>query len=133
MYTDSLTERRKRQCSSLTVSKKYEGWIELDIKLAVKQWEKPNRNMGLAVEVQDVDEEYKKALDFFHPVDCEQACKCVTCCCILILIQNLTILVDIDINRVRKNTKRNKKTILVPFIPIMSLRCKFYEIFWNMI
>ncbi|XP_063701038.1 uncharacterized protein LOC134831276 isoform X2 [Culicoides brevitarsis] len=62
----------KKLCSSSTVSRKYEGWVEMDIKMAVKQWEKPNRNLGLSVEVQDHNENTLKSLDFFHPIDCNQ-------------------------------------------------------------
>lgn len=68
---------RKRLCSSLTVSAKHEGWVEMDIKLAVKQWEKSSKNLGLAIDVQDIEDNYLRAHDFFHPVECSQACKCV--------------------------------------------------------
>lgn len=74
---EKTSELRKKECSSLTISRNYEGWVELDIKMAVKQWEKPSKNLGLSVEVQDINESYLRTLDFFHPIDCNQACKCV--------------------------------------------------------
>jgi hypothetical protein len=62
-------------CSSITVSKNYQGWIEMDVKLAVKIWERPARNLGLAIEVQDQDDVLLKSADHFIPHSCE-ACKC---------------------------------------------------------
>lgn len=38
-------------------------------------WKKTNRNMGLAVDVHDQDENPLMASSFFYPSDC-QACKC---------------------------------------------------------
>jgi hypothetical protein len=82
-------ERRKRMCSSLTVSRNYEGWIELDVKLALKIWEKPRRNYGLAIDVQDLDDVQLKATEYFHPYNCEQACECEVCCLINKLIMQI--------------------------------------------
>lgn len=65
--TDTFpAERQKKICSCITESRTYQGWIEMDIKLAVKQWEKPSRNLGLAIDVQDQDDNYLKAAPFFH-------------------------------------------------------------------
>uniref|UniRef100_A0A336LPD3 CSON010091 protein n=1 Tax=Culicoides sonorensis TaxID=179676 RepID=A0A336LPD3_CULSO len=73
--SDKSIELRKKECSSTTISQKYEGWVEMDIKLAMKQWDKPHKNLGLAVEVQDINDNYLRTLDFFEPVDCTQASK----------------------------------------------------------
>lgn len=75
LSSEKTSETRKKLCSSYAVSRKFEGWVEMDIKMAVRQWEK--KNMGLAVEVQDINDNYLRTLDFFHPIDCNQACKCV--------------------------------------------------------
>lgn len=57
----------------------FEGWIEMDIKLALKMWEKPSKNLGLAIEVQDSEDNHLMALSYFHRHDCE-ASECDVCC-----------------------------------------------------
>ncbi|XP_039437332.1 protein anachronism [Culex pipiens pallens] len=72
---NSVMERKKRICSSITVTKNYRGWITLDTLLAVKQWDKPNRNMGIAIDVQDHEDQPLHAATFFQPADCLEASK----------------------------------------------------------
>lgn len=91
LYADnSVMERKKRICSSITVTKNYRGWITLDTLLAVKQWDKPNRNMGIAIDVQDHEDQPLHAASFFQPADCLEASKangeCVFLCFLLLTI-----------------------------------------------
>nr|XP_029725739.1 protein anachronism-like isoform X2 [Aedes albopictus] len=69
------TERKKRICSSITITRNYRGWIALDTLLAVKLWDKPNRNFGIAVDVQDQDDNPLPAARYFQPTDCSEASK----------------------------------------------------------
>lgn len=68
-------ERKKRICSSITITRNYRGWIALDTLLAVKLWDKPNRNFGIAVDVQDQDDNPLPAARFFQATDCTEASK----------------------------------------------------------
>lgn len=83
-------ERKKRICSSITVPRYHRGWITLDTLLAVKQWDKPNRNMGIAIDVQDQDDSPLPASQYFQPADCLEASKangkCVFLCFLLLTI-----------------------------------------------
>lgn len=65
-------------CSSLTTARTYEGWVEMDIKLAVSIWKNSSRNFGLAIEVHDpTDDTQLKASSFFKDQECTvEACKC---------------------------------------------------------
>ncbi|XP_065087930.1 protein anachronism [Ochlerotatus camptorhynchus] len=69
------TERKKRICSSITITRNFRGWITLDTLLAVKLWDKPNRNFGIAIDVQDQDDNALPAARFFQPTDCSEASK----------------------------------------------------------
>lgn len=65
------------------------GWIDFDVRSAIKQWDKSRRNGGngdsnnrysimpgkLAIDVEDPDQNPLKAGNFFEPIQCE-ACKC---------------------------------------------------------
>ncbi|ETN62955.1 hypothetical protein AND_005341 [Anopheles darlingi] len=68
-------ERKKRICSSITITQSYRGWISMDTLLAVKLWDKPNRNFGIAIDVEDQEDRPLKASDFFQPPDCSMASK----------------------------------------------------------
>ncbi|XP_055609942.1 protein anachronism [Uranotaenia lowii] len=70
---NSSTERKKRICSSITTTRNFRGWITLDTLLAVKLWDKPNRNFGIAIDVHDQDENPLAAARFFQPADCSEA------------------------------------------------------------
>ncbi|XP_053689101.1 protein anachronism [Sabethes cyaneus] len=73
---DNLSsERKKRICSSITITRNFRGWITLDTLLAVKLWDKPNRNFGIAIDVQDQDDNTLPAARFFSPTDCSEASK----------------------------------------------------------
>ncbi|XP_058834142.1 protein anachronism [Topomyia yanbarensis] len=72
---NSSTERKKRICSSITITRNFRGWITLDTLLAVKLWDKPNRNFGIAIDVQDQDDNTLSASRFFQPTDCSEASK----------------------------------------------------------
>lgn len=72
---NSSMDRKKRICSSINITRNYRGWITLDTLLAVKQWDKPNRNMGIAIDVQDQDDNPLPAARFFQPADCSEASK----------------------------------------------------------
>uniref|UniRef100_A0A1B0CW33 Putative secreted protein n=1 Tax=Lutzomyia longipalpis TaxID=7200 RepID=A0A1B0CW33_LUTLO len=54
-------ERKKRIYSSTMVDKFFVGWVELDVRQAVKLWEKPNKNLGLAIDVHDQDDNLLRA------------------------------------------------------------------------
>lgn len=69
------TERKKRICSSITITRNFRGWITLDTLLAVKLWDKPNRNFGIAIDVQDQDDNPLPAARFFQATDCSEASK----------------------------------------------------------
>lgn len=77
VYVDNVspTERKKRICSSITITRNFRGWITLDTLLAVKLWDKPNRNFGIAIDVQDQDDNALPAARFFQPTDCNEASK----------------------------------------------------------
>lgn len=60
------------------VQRNFEGWVEFDVKPALKLWEKGNRNLGLAIDVQDQDMNPLSAATFFDPYNC-QACQGVNC------------------------------------------------------
>lgn len=47
----------------------------MDTLLAVKLWDKPNRNFGIAIDVEDQEDRPLKASDFFQPPDCSMASK----------------------------------------------------------
>ncbi|XP_059614489.1 uncharacterized protein LOC132260421 isoform X2 [Phlebotomus argentipes] len=64
-------ERKKRIYSSTMVDKSFVGWVELDVRQAVKLWEKPNKNLGLAIDVHDQDENSLRASQFFFQHSCE--------------------------------------------------------------
>lgn len=66
-------ERKKRICSSTTITQSYRGWISLDTLLAVKLWDKPKSNFGIAIDVEDLDDRPLRAADFFQPSDCSEA------------------------------------------------------------
>ncbi|XP_053665265.1 protein anachronism [Anopheles marshallii] len=68
-------ERKKRICSCTTITQSYRGWITLDTLLAVKLWDKPNRNLGIAIDVEDQEDRPLRAADFFQPADCSEASK----------------------------------------------------------
>ncbi|XP_035786698.1 protein anachronism-like [Anopheles albimanus] len=68
-------ERKKRICSSITITQSYRGWISMDTLLAVKLWDKPNRNFGIAIDVEDQEDRPLRASDFFQPPDCSMASK----------------------------------------------------------
>uniref|UniRef100_A0A182WKL6 TGFb_propeptide domain-containing protein n=1 Tax=Anopheles minimus TaxID=112268 RepID=A0A182WKL6_9DIPT len=68
-------ERKKRICSSTTITQSYRGWITMDTLLAVKLWDKPNRNLGIAIDVEDQEDRPLRAADFFQPADCSEASK----------------------------------------------------------
>ncbi|XP_058063054.1 protein anachronism [Anopheles bellator] len=68
-------ERKKRICSSITITQSYRGWISMDTLLAVKLWDKPNRNFGIAIDIEDQEDRPLKASDFFQPPDCSEASK----------------------------------------------------------
>lgn len=58
------------------VSRYFRGWVELDVKAAVKYWKRPansqsRKNLKLAIDVQDQDETYLQADQFFHGYSCE--------------------------------------------------------------
>lgn len=58
------------------VSRYYRGWIELDVKSAVKYWKRPTnnpsrKNLKLAIDVEDQDETQLPAETFFHGYSCE--------------------------------------------------------------
>ncbi|XP_055631871.1 protein anachronism [Toxorhynchites rutilus septentrionalis] len=72
---NSSTERKKRICSSITITRNFRGWITLDTLLAVKLWDKPNRNFGIAIDVQDQDDNPLPAARFFQSTDCSEASK----------------------------------------------------------
>lgn len=72
---NSSMDRKKRICSSINITRNFRGWITLDTLLAVKQWDKPNRNMGIAIDVQDQDDNPLPAARFFQPADCSEASK----------------------------------------------------------
>lgn len=83
-YAGKRNSRRKRLCSSLMISKYYRGWIELDVKSAVRYWKRPHsmqsrKHLKLAIDVQDQDEIYLYAETFFHSYSCE-AGMCVVFC-----------------------------------------------------
>ncbi|XP_055690862.1 uncharacterized protein LOC129794214 isoform X2 [Lutzomyia longipalpis] len=64
-------ERKKRIYSSTMVDKFFVGWVELDVRQAVKLWEKPNKNLGLAIDVHDQDDNLLRASQFFIQHSCE--------------------------------------------------------------
>ncbi|KFB43853.1 hypothetical protein ZHAS_00011703 [Anopheles sinensis] len=66
-------ERKKRICSSITITQSYRGWISMDTLLAVKLWDKPKSNFGIAIDVEDLDDRPLRAADFFQPTDCSEA------------------------------------------------------------
>ncbi|XP_058125416.1 protein anachronism [Anopheles ziemanni] len=66
-------ERKKRVCSCLTIPVSYRGWISMDTLLAVKMWDKPKSNFGIAIDVEDMDDRPLRAADFFQPTDCSEA------------------------------------------------------------
>uniref|UniRef100_A0A182REH2 TGF-beta propeptide domain-containing protein n=1 Tax=Anopheles funestus TaxID=62324 RepID=A0A182REH2_ANOFN len=68
-------ERKKRICSCTTITQSYRGWITMDTLLAVKLWDKPNRNLGIAIDVEDQEDRPLRAADFFQPADCSEASK----------------------------------------------------------
>ncbi|GAB0089944.1 protein anachronism-like [Sergentomyia squamirostris] len=70
-YVKKHPERKKRIYSSTMVDKSFVGWVELDVRQAVKLWEKPSKNLGLAIDVHDQDENPLKASLFFHQHSCE--------------------------------------------------------------
>ncbi|XP_035914211.1 protein anachronism isoform X1 [Anopheles stephensi] len=72
---DNTQERKKRMCSSTTITQSYRGWITMDTLLAVKLWDKPNRNFGIAIDVEDQEDRPLRAADFFQPADCSEASK----------------------------------------------------------
>ncbi|XP_049289404.1 uncharacterized protein LOC125767146 isoform X2 [Anopheles funestus] len=65
-------ERKKRICSCTTITQSYRGWITMDTLLAVKLWDKPNRNLGIAIDVEDQEDRPMRAADFFQPADCSE-------------------------------------------------------------
>uniref|UniRef100_A0A182QF48 TGF-beta propeptide domain-containing protein n=1 Tax=Anopheles farauti TaxID=69004 RepID=A0A182QF48_9DIPT len=72
---NASSERKKRICSSTTITQSYRGWISMDTLLAVKLWDKPNRNFGIAIDVEDQEDRPLRAADFFQPADCSEASK----------------------------------------------------------
>uniref|UniRef100_A0A182NIJ5 TGFb_propeptide domain-containing protein n=1 Tax=Anopheles dirus TaxID=7168 RepID=A0A182NIJ5_9DIPT len=72
---NASSERKKRICSSITITQSYRGWISMDTLLAVKLWDKPNRNFGIAIDVEDQEDRPLRAADFFQPADCSEASK----------------------------------------------------------
>lgn len=72
---NSSSERKKRICSSITTTRNFRGWITLDTLLAVKLWDKPNRNFVIAIDVQDQDDNPLPAAKFFQSTDCSEASK----------------------------------------------------------
>lgn len=73
--TDNAGQERKKICSCITITRSYRGWITLDTLLAVKAWDKPNRNLLIAIDVEDQDDRPMRAADFFRPADCTEASK----------------------------------------------------------
>ncbi|XP_040153962.1 protein anachronism isoform X1 [Anopheles arabiensis] len=72
---DNAGQERKKICSCITITRSYRGWITLDTLLAVKAWDKPNRNLLIAIDVEDQDDRPMRAADFFRPADCTEASK----------------------------------------------------------
>ncbi|XP_055707556.1 uncharacterized protein LOC129804347 isoform X3 [Phlebotomus papatasi] len=70
-YVKKHPERKKRMYSSTMVDKSFVGWVELDVRQAVKLWEKPSKNLGLAIDVHDQDGNILKASQFFFQHSCE--------------------------------------------------------------
>ncbi|XP_053674490.1 protein anachronism [Anopheles nili] len=72
---NAAPERKKRICSSITITQSYRGWISMDTLLAVKLWDKPSRNNGIAIDVEDQEDRPLRAADYFQPADCSEASK----------------------------------------------------------
>lgn len=87
---------KKLVCQSFMANRVKSGWIEIDMRQVIKQWEKNYRhntsiNRSFPVEPMvaiDVEDEYQTPLMaglFFEPIDC-QACKCA----VIQLLTNIT-------------------------------------------
>jgi hypothetical protein len=52
------------------------GWIEFNVRHAVRQWRLLGKNFGLVVEVENEDGELMKASDHFTAMNCSnEACE----------------------------------------------------------
>lgn len=56
------------------IQKAYSGWVELNVRFMIGQWQR--RNLGLSVDVHDQEENQLSASQFFHAPSSE-ACKCL--------------------------------------------------------
>ncbi|CAB3363583.1 Hypothetical predicted protein [Cloeon dipterum] len=55
---------------SKMVSTSGEGWVDFNVVNAVKDWQNPNNNMGLFVEVEDQEKKKLPAASFFREMNC---------------------------------------------------------------
>ncbi|XP_065334980.1 uncharacterized protein LOC135936182 isoform X2 [Cloeon dipterum] len=55
---------------SKMVSTTGEGWVDFNVLNAVKDWQNPNNNMGLFVEVEDQEKKKLPAASFFREMNC---------------------------------------------------------------
>jgi hypothetical protein len=52
------------------------GWIELNVRQAVRQWRSLGKNFGLVVEVENEDGDLLKASEYFTAMNCSnEACE----------------------------------------------------------
>lgn len=66
---------RKKTFNSIMIQKAYSGWVELNVRFMIGQWQR--RNLGLSVDVHDQEDNQLAASQFFHPSSNCEACKCV--------------------------------------------------------
>lgn len=77
---------KKLICHSFMMNRAKHGWVEIDVRQVVRQWEKTYQTSVrhhkelldpmIAIDVEDEFQNPLKAGAFFEPINC-QACKCV--------------------------------------------------------
>lgn len=113
--------------SSTMVDRSFVGWVELDVRQAVKLWEKPSKNLGLAIDVHDQDGNILKASQFFFQHSCE-ACECAIECFLTLLtnkrkkIVHLIVLASSGIQAIYENTSWSIKSIALEMIYFLARR-----------
>lgn len=84
-----LTVKRKLLDSRMLPIYDKGGWIELNVRQAVRQWRSLGKNFGLVVEVENEDGDLLKASEYFTAMNCSnEACEWTTFATTRVLIVN---------------------------------------------
>lgn len=64
-------EIKKRIIFAKMISSTFNGWVEVDALSTVRLWDSLRNNLGLAVDMYDMDENQLNAKEHFHLQNCE--------------------------------------------------------------